>query len=134
MTSGSFCTSAGGAFGDLAAEIQRDDAVGDRHHQAHVMLDQQQRHPALVADASEQLAEFVDFVVIEAAGGLIEQQQLRPRGQRPRQLDAFLRPERQIGDAAVRHLAQFKIVDDIPSFRGQRAFLTPDPRQPHRSR
>ena len=29
------------ALGDLPAEIERDDLVGDRHHEAHVMLDEQ---------------------------------------------------------------------------------------------
>ena len=65
------------------------------------MLDQQDGDAALVADAADQLAEPVDLVVIEAAGRLVEQQQLRLGGERARELDALLRAERQVGDRAV---------------------------------
>ena len=41
MTCGSLCTSAGRALGDLLAEVQHGDAVGDPHDQPHVVLDQQ---------------------------------------------------------------------------------------------
>lgn len=55
------------------------------------MLDQQNGDAAVVADLADQVAENVDFLVIEAAGGLVEQQDLRLGGQRARQFDALLR-------------------------------------------
>ncbi len=70
--------------------------VGDRHHETHVMLDQEHRHAAIVADAADQVAEDVDFLMVEAACGLVEQQDLRFGGERTREFDALLRAERKI--------------------------------------
>src|ERR1700754_1515227 len=42
------------AVGDLAAELQHDDAVGDTHDQSHVVLDEQ-HGVAVVADLLDQL-------------------------------------------------------------------------------
>ena len=67
------------ALGDLAAEIERDDLVGDRHHQVHVVLDEQHGDLALVAHPADERAQFADLLVVEAAGRLVEQQQLRLR-------------------------------------------------------
>src|SRR3954462_8940902 len=41
-------------FGDLPTELQHDDAIGHTHHQAHVVLDEQDRH-AGVPDPADQL-------------------------------------------------------------------------------
>src|SRR6185503_17741014 len=40
----------GGAFGDLAAEIQHMDAVGDIHHDPHLVFDHQYGNAEIVAD------------------------------------------------------------------------------------
>ncbi len=96
----------GRAFGDLPAEIERHHPVGNVHHQAHVVLDQQHREPEPVANLLDQGAERPDFLVIEAARRLIEQQQLGLAGQGARQLHAFLRAEGQVGDARARHRLQ----------------------------
>ena len=101
------------SLGELAAEIQRDDVVGDRHHETHVMLDQQHGDVAVVADAADQVAEHVDFLVVEAAGGLVEQQDLRLGRQRARQLDALLGAERQPGHHGVRDVLEIEIVEDL---------------------
>ena len=77
------------------------------------MLDQQHRDAALVADAADELAELVDLVVIEAAGRLVEQQQLRLGRERARQLDALLRAEGQAGDAACATSLEVEIGDQI---------------------
>ena len=50
------------------------------------------------AQREEQLRQLADLPVAEAAGGLVEQQQLRPRRQRARQLDAL---ERAVGEPAA---------------------------------
>ena len=57
-----------------------------------MVLDQQHGDVALVADAADQLAEHVDLLVVEAAGRLVEQQQLRLGRERARELDALLVP------------------------------------------
>ena len=65
------------------------------------MLDQQHRDLTVVADATDQVAEDVDLLVVETARGLVEQQDLRIGRQRARQLDALLGAEWQAGDGAV---------------------------------
>src|SRR6266852_4968977 len=42
------------ALGDLPAEVEDDDAVGDLHDEAHVVLDEQHRHGAAVADGADE--------------------------------------------------------------------------------
>ena len=48
------------------------------------------------------LAELVDLLVVQPAGRLVEQQQLRPRREGARELDALLRPVRQPGQPGAR--------------------------------
>ncbi len=86
------CTSAGVPSAILLAEVQRDDLVRDAHHQAHVVLDQQHGQVAARSRMSRISApSALDLLVVEAAGRLVEQQQLRLAGQCARQLDALLR-------------------------------------------
>ena len=59
------------------------------------MLDQQHGDAAAVADRLDLAAQAIDFLVIEAAGRLVEQQQPRLARQRARQFDALLGSERQ---------------------------------------
>ena len=66
------------------------------------MLDQEHRDMALVADAADQGAEFADLAMRQPAGRLVEQQQFRVGGQRPRQLDPLAGAERQAGRRARR--------------------------------
>src|SRR5947209_17875161 len=61
----------GRPFGDLAAEIERDDLVRDRHHETHVMLDEEHADLPVVADTADQPAELEDFLVRKTAGGLV---------------------------------------------------------------
>ena len=59
------------------------------------MLDQQDGDVRGRRGCADQLAEPWDLLVIEAAGRLVEQEQLRLGGERARQLDPLLRAERQ---------------------------------------
>ena len=68
----------GRALGDLAAELQHDDPVGDAHDQPHVVLDQQ-HGVALVADLADQVHQLRLLGRVEAGGRLVEAQQLRAR-------------------------------------------------------
>src|SRR5690242_1520494 len=54
-------------LGDLAAEIERDDLVRNRHYEAHVMLDEEHADLSVVADTADQLAELEDFFMREPA-------------------------------------------------------------------
>ena len=72
ITAGSARTSAGAAVGDLAAVVEHDDVVGDAHHDAHIVLDQQDADPLLVADREKELVELGRFARVEAGGRLVE--------------------------------------------------------------
>jgi len=61
----------------LRPEIEGDDVIGDRHHEPMLMLDQQHRHLALVANSLDQVAESMDSSWLRAAGRFVEQQDLR---------------------------------------------------------
>ena len=132
MTSGSDCTCGRRSLGELAAEIQRDHMVGDRHHEAHVMLDQQHGHVAVVANPADQVAEHVDFLVVEAAGGLVEQQDLRLGSQRARQFDALLGAERQAGNHGVGDVVEVEIADDLVDALVELGLAAADPGQSQR--
>ena len=82
MTAGSARTCGGAAVGDLAAVVEHDDVVGDAHHDAHIVLDQQDADLLLVADREQQLAELGQFARVEPGGRLVEAQQARPGAQR----------------------------------------------------
>src|SRR5262249_4585542 len=104
---------------DLAAEIEHHDLVAGRHDEIHVMLDQQYGDVALVADSSDQAAKTLDLVVIETAGRLIQQQQLRPGRKRAVKLDPFLQAERQLIDRLRGNLTQVEIVDELARVMGE---------------
>src|SRR5437764_14789609 len=74
---------AGRSLRDLPAEVQDDDAVRDAHDQVHVVLHDQQRQVQLVVDAADQLAQLGDLVVVQAAGGLVQQHEAGLGDQRP---------------------------------------------------
>src|SRR5262245_42161015 len=77
------------ALRDLSPEVEHDDAVGDLHHQAHVMLDEQDGHAPLVADGAQDGREGADFLVVEAPGRLIDQQEPGMARESPSQRDAL---------------------------------------------
>ena len=58
-------------------------------------------------------AELRDLLVVQAAGRLVEQQQLRLGDERARELDALQRAERQAGDRAVRDVGDADVVEDL---------------------
>ena len=64
-----------------------------------------------IADVAYQRPQALEFLVIEAGRGLVQQQQLGLGGERARQLDALLRAERQIGHGALGHAAQIEKID-----------------------
>ncbi len=93
------------------------------------MFDQQHRDVALVADAADQVAQDVHFLVVEAAGRLVEQQDLGFRRQRAAEFDALLGPERKPRDLAIVDAMQIEIGQDLVDLRVERALLAAHPRQ-----
>jgi hypothetical protein len=77
----------------VAPEVEHGDAVAHRHHEVHVMLDQQHRHVA--PQAADALAQLAHVLAAEPAGRLVEQDQLRSPDERARQRDALLDREGQ---------------------------------------
>ncbi len=67
----------------------------------------------VVADALDQVAENMNLFVVQSAGRLVEQQDLRLGGERAGELDALLRAERQAGYELVLHRLQIEVVDDL---------------------
>ena len=82
MTRGLLRTSAGSALGDLLAVVEHRDVLGDAHHDLHVVLDQHDRHAALVAQLAHEGGQVGRLLRVHARRRLVEQQDLRVRGQR----------------------------------------------------
>src|SRR3954469_7718164 len=86
------------------------------------MLDKKDSHVAILADLLDQAAEPSDFVVIETAGGLIKQQELRLRGERACELDALLRAEGEAAHRPSAYVGEVEIGDQITCFADHRGF------------
>src|SRR5579871_1627887 len=85
-----------GAFGDCDAVVEHRHAVRDEHDDPHLMLDQHDRDPQLVAQAPDEGHRIQGFPRAHPRGGLVEQQHGRPRRQRAREFQPALRPVRQV--------------------------------------
>ena len=88
------------------------------------MLDEQHRDAAVGADLADELAELADLVMVEAAGRLVEEEELRLAGERAGELDALLRAERQAGDRPARPPLEIEIGDEL-ACAGARAPSSP---------
>src|SRR5207253_2182948 len=76
--------------GDGLAVIQDGNSFADAHDQLHVVFDEQNADLELVADEADQLHQFDLLLRVHSGGRLVEQQQARLGGQRPRDLEAAL--------------------------------------------
>ena len=99
-----------------------------------MVLDQHDRQPALGADPPDERAERADLLVIEPARGLIEEQELRTAGQRPRELDALERGERQAGGGMVRDRAEIEELQELLGIGPAPGFFPRDPAELQRVR
>src|SRR5207253_2900117 len=81
--------------------------------EAHVMFDEQHRQLVVVAEPSDEGAELLDLLVVEPAGGLVEQQQPRRRDERSRELDTLLRSVRQPRHRAMPQRVQVHIEEHV---------------------
>src|SRR5574341_2173237 len=83
------------ALGNLAAEVEDGDAVGDTHDERHVVLHQEHGDLEVSADVADERGEALELVVTESAGGLVEHQQAGAAGEGSGEFDALLDGERQ---------------------------------------
>jgi len=89
------------ALGQLRAKVDDEEPVGQRQQRVHDMLDPDHRDAGGL-DARELAHQFLRLVFCQAPGDLVEQQQLRLRGQRARQLEALAIQESQRRRGPVR--------------------------------
>src|SRR5258708_5451 len=84
----------GGTVTYLPAVVEHDHAVGDVHHDAHVVLDQHDRGAELLVDVEHETAHVLLFLDVHSGHRLVQQQHRGLRGERARELDALLQPVR----------------------------------------
>jgi hypothetical protein len=78
-----------------SAVVQHDDVLRERHHGAHHVLDEQDREPLGAVELAEHLDHLVALGGPQAGHHLVEQQQLRPGGERARDLQPLAVGQRQ---------------------------------------
>jgi hypothetical protein len=78
------------ALRDLLAVVEDRHAVGDAHHDLHVVLDQEDGHVLLLTELGHEGREVRRLLGVHSGGGLVEEQELRLGGERPRDFEAPL--------------------------------------------
>src|SRR5574343_1620803 len=113
----------GGAVADLLAVVQHHHAVGDVHHHAHVVLDQDDGGAEFLVDVEDEAAHVLFLLDVHAGHRLVEHQHAGLHGQGAAQVDALLQA---VGQAAHRGLAEgldLEEVDDVLDEGAVRALL-----------
>ena len=85
-----------------------------------MVLDEQDREREVVAQAADEVAELLDLLVVQPARRLVEEEELRPRDERPRELDPLQRREREADGRAARAVGEPDVVERL-----ERALLGP---------
>src|SRR5437870_6151622 len=85
------------SLGDLLAHVEDGHAIGDVHHHAHVVLDQDDGRAPLLVDVEDETRHVLLLFLIHAAHRLVEEEDLGIEGERPAQLHTLLEP---IGERA----------------------------------
>ena len=88
-------------------------AVGDVHHDPHLVLDHQHGDAEFVADVEHEAGDVLGLLLVHARHHFVEQQQLRLAGQRPRQFDALLLAVGQRADDGVADVLDLEEFDDV---------------------
>ena len=122
------------ALGDLLAEVEHHDAVRDRHHQLHVVLDEQHAHVALDVDALDELGEVALLGRVRAGGGLVEQQHAGVGAQGAGDLEAALLTVGQRAGQLVGLGREPNLAQQLHAAAGAVAFLLDLPRHPEHRR
>ena len=98
------------AFGDLHPVIEDAHPIGDPHHDPHGMLDEQDGDAAFVAHPADEAHHVRAFAGIHAGHRLVQHQQARPGGERPRHLEP---PLLAIGEVPRDHVAAAPEPDEV---------------------
>src|SRR5436190_11285169 len=101
------------AVADLPAVVEHDDAVGDVHHHAHVVLDQDDRRAELVVDVEDEAAHVLLLLDVHPRHRLVEEQHLRLHRQRAAEVDALLQAVRHLADRRLAVGLDLEEVDDV---------------------
>ena len=104
----------GRALGDDRAGLEAVDAVADRHHERHVVLDDEQRRAELGLDAGDERGERLGLALGDAGGGLVEADDPGLEGEDARQLADAAGAGRQRADEVVGEAAEAQVVDEVP--------------------
>ena len=94
----------GRALGDLLAVVEHGDVLGDPHDELHVVLDEEDREAALVAQAAHELRRSGRLLRVHPRRGLVEQEQLGVGGQRAGDLEPALVAVGEVGRHDVEEL------------------------------
>ena len=131
ITPGSARTTAGSTFGDLLAVVEHGDALGDAHHDLHVVFDQQDRQLQVVPHRPHELRQRLGFLRVHAGRRLVEQQQSRPGRQRPGDLHPPLVSVRQVrGEPVEDGLTQADVGQQLAGVLARLEFLAAHPGWP----
>src|SRR5215475_12132324 len=96
----------GRPLGELASMLEHGHPIGYSHDQLHVVLDEQNGEPIVVAEASDQLHQLLRLRGIESACRLVEQEQPRLQCERARQLEPFLESQGKSSRVVSRGIAE----------------------------
>src|SRR5262245_35646755 len=99
------------ALGEDLAVVQHGDAVGDAHHDLHVVLDHDDGD--LPGELAHEGGRALRLVGAHARGGLVEEEELRVRGERDADLEVALLAVRQLGAAHVALGAEAQVSEDL---------------------
>src|SRR5690625_1248383 len=102
-----------GSVTDFASVVQYDHAIGNVHHHAHVVFDQNDGGAEFFIHIQNEAAHVLFFFKVHARHGFVHQQDAGLHGQRTPQVDPFLQS---VGQLAHRYLAvgfDFQHVDDF---------------------
>jgi hypothetical protein len=100
------------ALGEYRALVQHGDAVGDRHHDLHLVLDHDHRAPR--GDALDQGDGSLRLLRAHARGGLVEEQELGRAGQRDGDLEMALQAMAEEGRGQVGLRVELDRAEDLP--------------------
>ena len=113
------------AGGDDLAEAEHYHPLGDGHHQAHVVLDEQHTDAELAVHAADDAGQ-LDFLRRVGPGRrFVQEQQLRPGAERPGNLQAAPVPVRERAGQVVGALAEADEVEQLEHPAVALALLAP---------
>ncbi len=108
------------ALGDLLAEVEHVDALGDVHDHAHVVLDQHDGDVPLLVNVEDEARHVLLLLHVHTRHRLVEQQQPWRLSQRPTQLHTLLQPVGQGADHVLADAFDLQEIDDLLDDRALR--------------